>query len=53
MFRTTSSEAQSGFSLAALIVLLTIISLVIAYTIWIYVSFRGRVERVLFEGPYE
>ena len=29
------------------------ISLVIAYTIWVYMSFRGRVERVLFEKGYE
>lgn len=29
------------------------ISLVIGYTIWVYVSFRGKVERVLFGGPYE
>ncbi len=29
------------------------ISLVIGYTIWVYVSFRGKVERVLFEAPYE
>jgi cytochrome d ubiquinol oxidase subunit II len=29
------------------------ISLVIAYTIWVYMSFRGKVERVLFEEGYE
>ncbi|MBX3330891.1 MAG: cytochrome d ubiquinol oxidase subunit II, partial [Nitrospira sp.] len=29
------------------------ISLVLAYTIWIYVSFRGKVDRVLFEEGYE
>jgi type II secretory pathway pseudopilin PulG len=51
MSRTTSSEAQSGFSLAALIVLLTIISLVIAYTVptqWSMVMKRERDRQTIF-----
>ena len=51
MFRTTSSEAQRGFSLAALIVLLTIISLVIAYTVptqWSMVMKRERDRQTIF-----
>jgi type II secretory pathway pseudopilin PulG len=51
MFRTTSSEAQSGFSLAALIVLLTIISLIIAYTVptqWSMVMKRERDRQTIF-----
>lgn len=51
MSRTTSSEAQRGFSLAALIVLLTIISLVIAYTVptqWSMVMKRERDRQTIF-----
>lgn len=29
------------------------ISLLIAHTIWVSARFRGKGERVLFEGPYE
>jgi len=51
MSRTTSSEAQSGFSLAALIVLLTIISLIVAYTVptqWSMVMKRERDRQTIF-----
>jgi type II secretory pathway pseudopilin PulG len=51
MSRTTSSDAQSGFSLAALIVLLTIISLIIAYTVptqWSMVMKRERDRQTIF-----
>lgn len=51
MFRTTSSSRQEGFSLAALIVLLTIISLIIAYTVptqWSMVMKRERDRQTIF-----
>ena len=51
MSRTTSSSSQEGFTLAALIVLLTIISLVIAYTVpqqWSMVMKRERDRQTIF-----
>jgi len=52
MFRTTSSSRQEeGFTLAALIVLLTIISIVIAYTVptqWSMVMKRERDRQTIF-----
>jgi type II secretory pathway pseudopilin PulG len=51
MSRTTSSDRQEGFSLAALIVILTIISLVIAYTVpaqWSMVMKRERDRQTIF-----
>jgi type II secretory pathway pseudopilin PulG len=51
MSRTTSSSSQEGFTLAALIVLLTIISIVIAYTVpaqWSMVMKRERDRQTIF-----
>jgi type II secretory pathway pseudopilin PulG len=51
MFRTPSSSRQEGFTLAALIVILTIISLVIAYTVptqWSIVMKRERDRQTIF-----
>lgn len=51
MSRTTSSSSQEGFTLAALIVILTIISLVIAYTVpaqWSMVMKRERDRQTIF-----
>lgn len=51
MSRTTSCSRQEGFTLAALIVLLTIISLVIAYTVpmqWSIVMKRERDRQTIF-----
>lgn len=52
MFRTTSSSrTEEGFTLAALIVLLTIISIVIAYTVptqWSMVMKRERDRQTIF-----
>ena len=51
MSRTTSSSSQEGFTLAALIVLLTIISLVIAYTVpqqWSMVMKRESDRQTIF-----
>jgi cytochrome d ubiquinol oxidase subunit II len=51
---TIYNSAASSYGLRVGLVWFSIgISLVIAYTIWVYMSFRGKVERVLFEGPYE
>ncbi len=51
---TIYNSAASSYGLRVGLVWFSLgISLVIAYTIWVYVSFRGKVERVLFEGPYE
>jgi cytochrome bd ubiquinol oxidase subunit II len=51
---TIYNSAASSYGLGVGLVWFGLgISLVIAYTIWVYVSFRGKVERVLFEGPYE
>jgi cytochrome bd ubiquinol oxidase subunit II len=51
---TIYNSAASSYGLGVGLVWFGIgISLVIAYTIWVYVSFRGRVERALLEGPYE
>lgn len=51
MSRTRSSDAQAGFTLAALIVILTIISVVIAYTVptqWSLVMRRERERQTIF-----
>lgn len=51
MSRTTSSSREEGFTLAALIVILTIISLVIAYTVpmqWSMVMKRERDRQTIF-----
>ena len=51
---TIHNSAASSYGLRVGLVWFGIgISLVIGYTIWVYVSFRGKVERVLFGGPYE
>jgi len=51
---TIYNSAASSYGLRVGLVWFSLgISLVIAYTIWVYVSFRGKVERVLFEEPYE
>ncbi|MGE0469984.1 MAG: Cytochrome bd oxidase, subunit II [Candidatus Nitrospira kreftii] len=51
---TSSNSAASSYGLRVGLVWFSLgISLVIGYTLWVYVSFRGKVERVLFEGPYE
>jgi type II secretory pathway pseudopilin PulG len=51
MSRTPTSDAQEGFTLAALIVILTIISIVIAYTVptqWSLVMRRERDRQTIF-----
>lgn len=51
MFRTRSSEAQEGYTLAALIVVLTIISIIIAFTVptqWSLVMRRERERQTIF-----
>lgn len=51
MSRTQSSNAAAGFTLAALIVLLTIISIVVAYTVptqWSLVMKRERDRQTIF-----
>lgn len=51
---TIYNSAASSYGLHVGLVWFGIgISLVIAYTIWVYVSFRGKVERSPAEGPYE
>lgn len=51
---TIHNSAASSYGLRVGLVWFGIgISLVIGYTIWVYVSFRGKVERVLFGGSYE
>ncbi len=51
---TISNSAASSYGLRVGLVWFSLgISLVIGYTTWVYVSFRGKVERVLFEGSYE
>lgn len=51
---TIYNSAASSYGLHVGLVWFSLgISLVIGYTIWVYVSFRGPVERVLFEPPYE
>jgi cytochrome d ubiquinol oxidase subunit II len=51
---TISNSAASSYGLHVGLVWFSLgISLVIAYTIWVYVSFRGRVERFPFEEGYE
>ena len=51
MFRTRISDAQAGFTLAALIVILTIISIIIAFTVpqqWSLVMKRERDRQTIF-----
>jgi type II secretory pathway pseudopilin PulG len=51
MSRTRTSDAEEGFTLAALIVLLTIISIIIAYTVptqWSLVMKRERDRQTIF-----
>lgn len=51
---TSSNSAASAYGLRVGLVWFGIgISLVIGYTLWVYVSFRGKVEQGLFGGPYE
>jgi len=51
---TIHNSAASSYGLRVGLVWFGIgISLVIGYTIWVYVSFRGKVEQGLFGGPYE
>ena len=51
---TIYNSAASAYGLRVGLVWFGIgISLVIGYTIWVYVSFRGKVERVLLEEGYE
>lgn len=51
MSRTRSSEAEAGFTLAALIVILTIMAIIIAYTVptqWSLVMRRERERQTIF-----
>jgi type II secretory pathway pseudopilin PulG len=51
MSRTTSSDAQAGFTLAALLVILTIMSMIVAYTVptqWSLVLRRERERQTIF-----
>ncbi|HEY0371061.1 MAG TPA: type II secretion system protein [Thermoanaerobaculia bacterium] len=51
MSRTRSSDAEAGFTLAALIVILTVISIIIAYTVptqWSLVMRRERERQTIF-----
>ncbi len=51
---TISNSAASSYGLRVGLVWFSIgISLVIAYTIWVYASFRGKVEPFSAEGGYE